>query len=333
MSSAISSSTKAKLKQIQKHIKSEEFESAVTLSKEVLNDENGQGTGAYNALVFAGLSLSKLGKPQEAEKVYIQATTLFPDQALAFQGLGKLYEGEKDWEKLGELEKNCLERCYEKGDADGTSKHFQKLVSIVQDHGTRGKLVAVMEALTPSSVLYNWLHSQLDISGSGSSPYQDNPTSTTIDPSSAGTYVPWSIPPFPPPPKFSTQSSLSTPSPVPSSFTPNPSTYVPHPFPPLTQILRDSQTSLSLLVTLTLIVEYDQRVEEEKEVSKRRKRLGAGGEKEVRRAVGRDMLSTSRLPELYEEILGHPAAGEEVRRAAEGKLLRYWYRFMTCLSR
>ena len=39
------------------------------------------------------------------------------------------------------------------------------------------------------------------------------------------------------------------------------------------------------------------------------------------------------LPDYYEEILRHPAASDEVRRAAESKILRHYYRFMNCLSR
>ncbi len=68
-------------------------------------------------------------------------------------------------------------------------------------------------------------------------------------------------------------------------------------------------------------------------MEKRRKRLGAGGEKEVRRGVGRDVLSQSKLVGYYEEIQAHPASEDEVRRNAEGKGFRYWYRLMHCLSR
>ena len=39
------------------------------------------------------------------------------------------------------------------------------------------------------------------------------------------------------------------------------------------------------------------------------------------------------MPEYYEEILAHPATPDDLRRAAESRLLRHWYRLMTCLSR
>jgi superkiller protein 3 len=82
--------------------------------------------------------------------------------------------------------------------------------------------------------------------------------------------------------------------------------------------------------------------------------LGAGGEKEVRRAVGTEWLNKSKvewcllrdktitftdgrifpqLPRYYEMILNHPVAPDDVRRSAESKLFRHWYRLMASLSR
>ncbi len=42
-------------------------------------------------------------------------------------------------------------------------------------------------------------------------------------------------------------------------------------------------------------MEREERASEEKEVGDRRRRLGAGGEKEVRRGVGREFLSRSKV--------------------------------------
>ena len=42
-------------------------------------------------------------------------------------------------------------------------------------------------------------------------------------------------------------------------------------------------------------MEREERSSEEKEVGDRRRRLGAGGEKEVRRAVGREFLTRSKV--------------------------------------
>lgn len=44
-----SAAAKTKLKQIQKHVKAEEYDDAVKLSKEVIKEEKGQGAGCYNA--------------------------------------------------------------------------------------------------------------------------------------------------------------------------------------------------------------------------------------------------------------------------------------------
>lgn len=52
---------------------------------------------------------------------------------------------------------------------------------------------------------------------------------------------------------------------------------------------------MALLLTNTLKEEIEERQREEKNVQARRKRLGAGSEKEVRRAVGRDVLAASKV--------------------------------------
>jgi hypothetical protein len=43
--------------------------------------------------------------------------------------------------------------------------------------------------------------------------------------------------------------------------------------------------------------------------------------------------TNKQLPKYYEAILNHPAALDEVRRSAEAKLFRHYYRLMACLSR
>jgi hypothetical protein len=63
------STAKAKLKQIQKSLKEEQYDDVVSQTKELLKEEKGQGSSVYNALVFAGVALTKLGRVDEAEKV------------------------------------------------------------------------------------------------------------------------------------------------------------------------------------------------------------------------------------------------------------------------
>ncbi|KAJ9092721.1 hypothetical protein QFC19_008646 [Naganishia cerealis] len=261
------SSGKSKLKQIQKLLKEEQYEDVVSHTKELLKEEKGQGQNVYNALVFAGVALTKLGKTDEAEK-----------------GINKLYTDTEQWDKLADL----LQR---------------QVIQSVQD-----------------------LLLQLPRLGEASTVEAQNGKDTS-EPS----YTPWTPPDFLPPPTIH-ELPLSSAPPA-SSFQFAAAPPYPIPFPPVNQVIHHPDTGLALLLTNTLKEEIEERQREEKEVQARRKRLGAGGEKEVRRAVGRDILSQSKLPEYYEEILRHPAASDEVRRAAESKILRHYYRLMNSLSR
>jgi hypothetical protein len=65
--------------------------------------------------------------------------------------------------------------------------------------------------------------------------------------------------------------------------------------PAIAQMIHHSDTSLALLLSLTLEQEHEERDREEKEVGIRRKRLGAGSESQVRRAVAREFLCESRV--------------------------------------
>lgn len=321
---SISSSSRAKLKQVQKLIKDQAWEDAVSLSKEVLRDDHGQGQGVYNALVFAGLSLSKLDRHAEAEKVYRQATSLFPEQALAFQGLAKLYEAQEEWPKLGVLQEELLESAWVRSDAAECLKHADALVQVVQEHGTEDRLVSLLSALVPGGQLFDYLSGNLDAAEQAK----------TAEAATSAQYVPWPLPEFPSPAPFDVAKfSLSAPPSTPASFATDPFTFIPRPFPPIRQLITEHKSSLAALVTLALVVERRQRAAEEKEVTQRRKRLGAGGESAVRKAVGRELLSESELPALWQEIARHPVAEEDLRRAVEAKEFRHWLRLLSCLSR
>lgn len=74
------SAARAKLKQIQKLLKEEDYEAVVAQTKELLKEEKGQGQNVYNALVFAGVALSKLGKIDEAEKVRLSQPLVTREQ-------------------------------------------------------------------------------------------------------------------------------------------------------------------------------------------------------------------------------------------------------------
>lgn len=62
-------SARAKLKEIQKLLKDEDYDAVLARTKQLLKDEKGQGQNVYNALVFAGVALTKLAKLDEAENV------------------------------------------------------------------------------------------------------------------------------------------------------------------------------------------------------------------------------------------------------------------------
>ncbi|KAJ9098148.1 hypothetical protein QFC21_004477 [Naganishia friedmannii] len=290
------STSRSKLKQIQTLLKEEQYEDVVSLAKELLKEEKGKvSPPVYNALVFAGVALTKLGKVQEAEKVYLQATRLFPALPLAFQGINKLYTETEQWEKLGGL-----------------------MQGLAHDN----QVSTIADLLLPSSPIYSLLY-QLprlgDTSSSAPSADARNPSGqdNNHDDHNNPSYTPWTPPSLPPPPTIHSLPLSSAPPPSSYQYTTPPA--FPALFPPINQIIHHPDTGLALLLTLTIREELEERQREEKEVQARRKRLGAGSEKE--------------LPEYYEEISRHPAASDETRRAAEGKTLRHYYRLMHCLSR
>nr|ASF90201.1 hypothetical protein SPAR04661 [Bartheletia paradoxa] len=90
------------------------------------------------------------------------------------------------------------------------------------------------------------------------------------------------------------------------------------------------------LPTLQDIVQMTEKSEEDvvnKEVSKRRMRLGGpgGGIEETRKAVGREVWTSSKLPSLYDEILNHPHTSDDLRRTTESTLLSYKFRLLCAL--
>ncbi|EIN11575.1 superkiller protein 3 SKI3 [Punctularia strigosozonata HHB-11173 SS5] len=88
------------------------------------------------------------------------------------------------------------------------------------------------------------------------------------------------------------------------------------------------------LPILEEIVELSERAEEnsiEKEIEKRRTRLGASSAQQLRLEVGREYWSISKLPRLYTDIINHPNTSDELRRATESKLLRHKQRYLFAL--
>ncbi|KAJ8488191.1 hypothetical protein ONZ45_g14045 [Pleurotus djamor] len=80
--------------------------------------------------------------------------------------------------------------------------------------------------------------------------------------------------------------------------------------------------TLPTLEEIVSIIEAEESSFIEKEIAKRRTRLGAPSLDVLTKEVKTEVLLESELPKLYDEISSHPNATDEVRRAAEAKVLR-----------
>jgi superkiller protein 3 len=104
--------------------------------------------------------------------------------------------------------------------------------------------------------------------------------------------------------------------------------------------------SLPTLEEIVSLTEADEEEKIDKEVERRRMRLGASRPEKIKVEVGLEVWSSSavrsvvlsvhpcyihtvcQLPSLYNEILNHPNTSDELRRSTESKLLRYKYQHM-----
>ncbi|KAJ7251764.1 TPR-like protein [Mycena haematopus] len=89
--------------------------------------------------------------------------------------------------------------------------------------------------------------------------------------------------------------------------------------------------TLPVLEEIVRIVEKDEEDAHNKEVTKRRTRLGAASPEQLRKEVGVEIWGPSQLPKLYDDILNHPNTPDDLRRATDAKLLRYKYRYLCAL--
>ncbi|KAI0063698.1 superkiller protein 3 SKI3 [Artomyces pyxidatus] len=89
--------------------------------------------------------------------------------------------------------------------------------------------------------------------------------------------------------------------------------------------------SLPILEEIVSLVEREEEDHIKREVDNRRKRLNAGSPEDIRREVGREVYSISKLPPLYNEILNHPNTSDELRRLTESKLLRHKRAYLSAL--
>ncbi|KAF8160990.1 TPR-like protein [Crassisporium funariophilum] len=85
------------------------------------------------------------------------------------------------------------------------------------------------------------------------------------------------------------------------------------------------------LPILEEIVDLTESSEEDtynREVEKRRMRLGAASPEQLRKDVLREICKESKLPVLYDAILNQPSTSDELRRLTESKLLRWKERYL-----
>ncbi|KAI8969575.1 TPR-like protein [Trametes punicea] len=80
--------------------------------------------------------------------------------------------------------------------------------------------------------------------------------------------------------------------------------------------------SLPLLEELVSLYEQEEESVIQSEINKRKTRLSAPPLDQIRREVALEVLSSSQLPRLYDEVMKHPHASDELRRTTERKLLR-----------
>ncbi|KAI0633616.1 TPR-like protein [Trametes polyzona] len=99
----------------------------------------------------------------------------------------------------------------------------------------------------------------------------------------------------------------------------------------IAQIQAAVHNSLPILEELVSIYEQEENSVAQNEIAKRRTRLGAPPLDQIHRDVTLEVLSSSQLPRLYDEVLNHPNTSDELRRATEAKLLRTKQRHLFAL--
>ncbi|EMD32118.1 hypothetical protein CERSUDRAFT_119089 [Gelatoporia subvermispora B] len=265
----MSAFVKSRLKAARDAIGKKDWETAKQSAEGVLEYEPAN----YNANVFLALALLNLGEIERSEQAYRKAIAENPEQALAWQGLSKLYEQNQSWEKYAETLGHIAGLFAKANDAVKCAETVQRIIELRRDphKGSSLQLADALSLLLPESPLFQAL-SQLP------PPDPTNPTSTTT---------------------FVAQSAV--------------------------------HDSLPILEEMVSIYEQDEESFIQKEVAKRRTRLGAGTPEQIRKEVGREAMGTSKLPHLYNEVLNHPNTSDELRRETESKLLRHKQRHLHVL--
>lgn len=142
------------LKQCREYILQEDWESALSKANSILEFH----ATNYHALVFKGLALLHMKKNVESEKTYIQACKLDPNAPLAWQGLEKSYEMQKNWPKLMQLYEDWADAACAQSHTDVCATALSKWVRIVREHGTPAEIIHALRQFLPTSKYYALLY-------------------------------------------------------------------------------------------------------------------------------------------------------------------------------
>jgi superkiller protein 3 len=154
---APSSGLKAALKAAKAAIDVREFPDAIQHAEEALQADPKN----YLALVFVGHSYDKLKQPEKAEKPYLQATEVRPEDDQAWQGLRALYESGKRVSELIHVSDKLAEIYMEKDDQHKCQGAIDRVVLFAKEHGTREQYVEALKLQLPTKPFYAFLGGRL----------------------------------------------------------------------------------------------------------------------------------------------------------------------------
>ncbi|PKS07172.1 hypothetical protein jhhlp_005772 [Lomentospora prolificans] len=148
-------SAKAQLKAIGDAVKKEQFDEAIELSRALTQKDPKH----YIAHVFLGFSLEKKNQLDAAEKAYLDASTIQPQAAQAWQGLIKLYE-QQDQKKLSayrDVVVRLAEIYSHTGELPKCRQVINQFIDFANLHGDRRQYVDALDLMTPESPVYESL--------------------------------------------------------------------------------------------------------------------------------------------------------------------------------
>ncbi|KAM4057901.1 tetratricopeptide repeat domain-containing protein [Hirsutella rhossiliensis] len=146
------SNLKAMLKSINDAIRQQDFDEAIVKAQELLRKE----PKSYQGHIFLAFALDQKNKPEEAEKAYLAATSLRPQDAPAFQGLIKLHE-RQGTNKLANYQRAVVSLARIFHDADDMYKCqdvVDKFVDFARVHGDQLQYADALWIQLPESPLY-----------------------------------------------------------------------------------------------------------------------------------------------------------------------------------